>query len=295
LAPFTCIAAPANTSFSGCTLHAWNLNPQASLSLQVGASGNLFATFADRGRFPMLKDIYSSSLGAGLPNPNLQPEHSRNWNLGYSDRLPYRTTVQVELFRSDLRDAIESVFITDPGGTTAATAYCPTSKIVGFCSQMVNIGKEVHEGAELKVRSTPVSGLTVDASYSYLFRSISYDFAGVPAVSAVNTSINILPTLPKNKFVVAASVRLPHEIVGLVSARYESGLTLQDTTYATTSPLFLPFSESFTTMDLGAFVPIDRRLRVEVGMKNAFDRNYYYTAGYPEAGRTWFLNLRCQF
>src|SRR5262249_46052574 len=47
LLPFTCVAAPTNTSFSGCTLHTWNYNPQASLSYQVGGSGNVFATFAD--------------------------------------------------------------------------------------------------------------------------------------------------------------------------------------------------------------------------------------------------------
>ncbi|HUK33847.1 MAG TPA: TonB-dependent receptor, partial [Vicinamibacterales bacterium] len=126
--PFTCLAAPTNASVDGCTLHAWNPNPQASIAYQVGETGSLFLTFADRGRFPMLKDIYSASLGAGLPNPNLQPERSRNWNAGYSQVLPLRTFVQFELFRSDLRDAIESVFITDPTGSTVATATCPTSR-----------------------------------------------------------------------------------------------------------------------------------------------------------------------
>jgi iron complex outermembrane receptor protein len=295
LLPFTCLASPTNTSVAGCTLHTWNENPQASLSYQAGESGNLFVTFADRGRFPMLKDIYSASLGAGLPNPNLQPEHSRNWNLGYSQAMPRRTLVQFDLFRSDLRDAIESVYVTDPGGTSPATAVCPSSKIVGFCSEMVNVGKEVHEGAEVSVRSTPVSRLTVDASYSYLNRTLTYEFANVPTVSQVNTSILILPTLPRNKLVATASVRLPRQVSGIISARYEGGLTLQDTTYATSSPLFQPFSESFATLDLGAIVPVYKRTKVQMGIKNVFDRNYYYTAGYPEEGRNWFLNLRCQF
>src|SRR5262249_25415015 len=151
--PFTCIASPANASFSGCTAHVWNFNPQASIAYTVGG-GNLFLTFADRGRFPMLKDIYSASLGAGLPNPDLQPERSRNWNAGYSHSIGIRTVAQLVLFRSDLRDAIESVFVTDPGGTSAATAFCPNSRITGFCSEMANIGKEVHEGFEFEIRSS---------------------------------------------------------------------------------------------------------------------------------------------
>jgi iron complex outermembrane receptor protein len=293
--PFTCLSSPTNASVSGCTLHAWNSNPQASLSYQVSPSSNLFVTFADRGRFPMLKDIYSASLGAGLPNPDLRPERSRSWNVGYSQTLPRRTFAQIVAFRSDLRDAIESVSVVDPGGTNRATQVCPNGRIPGFCSQMVNIGQEVHDGVELKVRSTPVERLSVDASYSLLNRDISYDFSRIPTVSQVNTSIIILPTLPKHKLVGTASIRLPRDVMGMVSARYENGLVLQDTTYATTSPLFQPFSESFATMDLAALVPIQMGVKVQAGVKNVFDKNYYYTAGYPEAGRTWFVNLRWQF
>ncbi len=125
LLPFTCIASPTNTSFSGCTAHVWNYNPQFSVSYAPRFGGDFFLTFADHGRFPMLKDIYSASLGAGLPNPNLLPEHSRNWNIGYSRLVGLRTHVQAVLFRSDLRNAIESVYVTDPGGTTAATEVLP--------------------------------------------------------------------------------------------------------------------------------------------------------------------------
>jgi len=295
LLPFTCLASPNNASFSGCTLHAWNFNPQASISYNLGESGTFFATFADRGRFPMLKDIYSAGLGAGLPNPNLQPEHSRNWNAGYSHLIASKTFVQVVLFRSDLRNAIESVYVTDPGGANPATAFCPNSRIVGFCSEMANIGKEVHQGVEFEIRSTPVSRLTVNASYSYLNRNIAYEFASLPNVSAANTSISILPTLPKNKAIGTATVRLPRQILAILNQRYESGLLLQDTTYPTTSPLFLPRSEAFATTDLIAIVPLHSGASLQAGLNNLFDRNYYFTAGYPEEGRNWFLNLRYRF
>jgi len=295
LLPFTCIASPTNTAFSGCTAHVWNFNPQFAVSYAVSQSGSLFVTFADRGRFPMLKDIYSASLGAGLPNPNLLPEHSLNWNLGYRQAIGVKTVAQVVLFRSDLHNAIESVYVTDPGGTSPLTAYCPNSKIIGYCSEMANIGKEVHQGIEFEVRSTPLPRLTLNASYSFLNRNIVYDFGSLASVSAVNTSVTILPTLPKNKFVGTVSYRLPHRILAILNERYESGLTLQDTTYAATSPLFLPYSESYATTDLFAFVPIRAGITVQAGIKNLLDRNYYYTAGYPEEGRNWFMNVRYQF
>jgi len=90
-------------------------------------------------------------------------------------------------------------------------------------------------------------------------------------------------------------VRLPRKILGMMSGRYESGLILQDTTYATSSSLFLPFSESFATMDLAAVIPIVAGVSVQTGVRNVFDKNYAYTAGYPEAGRNGFVNLRWQF
>ncbi len=295
LVAFTCISSPQNTSFSGCTAHVWNFNPQASASYAVSKSGNLFVTLADRGRFPMLKDTYSASMGAGLPNPDLKPEHSRNWNAGYSQVLTGRTLVQAVLFRSDLRNAIESVYVTDPGGTASSTAYCPNSKIPGFCSEMANLGKEVHQGVEFEVRSAPLSRLALDASYSYLNRNITYQYLNIPNVSQVNTSVITLPTLPKNKLIGTAALRLPHQVLAMASARYEGGITLQDTTYASASPLYLPRAESYGTVDLGVVAPVAHGVIAQAGVKNLFDRNYYYTAGYPEAGRNWYLNLRYRF
>jgi iron complex outermembrane recepter protein len=295
LAPFTCIASPANTSFSGCTAHVWNFNPQFAISYAVSQSSSLFMTFADRGRFPMLKDIYSAGLGAGLPNPNLLPEHSLNWNAGYRQAIGAKTTAQIVLFRSDLHNAIESVNVTDPGGTNPLTAYCPNGRIIGYCSEMANIGKEVHQGIEFEVRSMPVPRLTLNASYSFLNRDITYNFGSLANVSAVNTSITILPTLPNNKFMGTVSWRLPHQILAIVNERYESGLILQDTTYAATSPLFQAYSETYATTDLFAFVPIRAGITVQAGIKNLLDRNYYYTAGYPQEGRNWFMNVRYQF
>ena len=160
---------------------------------------------------------------------------------------------------------------------------------------MANIGKEVHQGLEFEIRSTPLSRLTLNASYSYLNRTIHYDFASLAGVSAVNTSITILPILPRNKVLATASVRTFHQVMGILNVRYEGGLTLQDTTYATTSPLFLPYAQSLATTDLGIIAPVWRGTTMQLGVKNVFDRNYYYNSGFPEAGRNWFLNFRYRF
>ena len=287
LLPLTCISQPNNTSFAGCTAHVWNYNPQASVSYALTSLDSLFVTFADRGRFPVLKESYSYRLGAAIPNPDLKPEQSRNWDIGYSHVFAARTVAQVEYFRSDLRNAIQSVYITDPG------SFCTnTGALAGYCNQNVNIAKEVHEGFELSIRSSPLSRLTLDANYSYINRSLAYDFADYPDVSQINTAVQILPTMPKNKLIVNAILRLPHQVLAMANFRYEGGITLQDTTYR---PAGQPYGESYGTLDLGTVVPIWRGVTVQAGVKNLFDRDYYYTAGFPEAGRNWFFNLRYRY
>jgi iron complex outermembrane receptor protein len=148
---------------------------------------------------------------------------------------------------------------------------------------------------EISVRRKLLPRVTLSASYNYLNRDIAYHFGDWPNVCTVNTSITVLPTLPKNKLVAGAALRAPRKIPGIVSVRYEGGLTLQDTTYSTSSPLFLPFAESYATVDVGLIAPLSHGISVQAGVKNLLDRSYYYTAGYPEEGRNWYLNLRYRF
>jgi iron complex outermembrane receptor protein len=271
----------------------WNYNPQASLSYALTSLDTLFVTISDRGRFPLLKESYSYSLGKGIPNPELKPEHNTSLDFGYSHVFPGRTVAQVEYFYNRLRNAIQSVYIKDPGGVSSPLCS-NTGAQAGYCSQNVNVAKEVHQGLEFSIRSTPLTRLTLHASYSYLNRTMVYDFGSLIDVSQVLTSIQILPTYPKNKVNLNATVRLPHEILAIGNYRYEGGIILQDTTYRT-APGNLAFATSYGTVDLGTVVPVYGGFSMQVGVKNLFDRNYYYTAGYPEMGRNWYFNARYRF
>ena len=293
LVPITCKADPENTSFSGCTADVWNYNPQASLSYTISSRDSVYFTFADRGRFPLLKEAYTYSLGRGISNPDLKPEHSTGFNVGYSHAFPGKTVAQIEYFYNRLRDAIQSIYVKDPGGTE--DPFCTnTGAQAGYCSQNVNVAKENHQGFEFSLRSSPVSRLMLDVNYSYLNRNMEYDFGADINPADVLTSILILPTYPKNKVVFNATLRLPHEILAVGNYRYEGGIQLQDTTYRT-APGNLPWSTSYGTVDLSTVVPIAAGFSLQAGVKNLFDRNYYYTAGYPEAGRNWYFNARYRF
>jgi iron complex outermembrane receptor protein len=286
LLPLTCSSDPTNNSFRGCLPNVWTFNPQVSVSYNLTNRDTLFMTFADRGRFPLLMEFYSTKFRSALANPDLKPEHSRNWDVGLSHAFGSKTVAQVEYFHNGLRNSIHSVNILDELG------QCPDSKVVGYCGKYVNIAKESHQGVEINVRSTPIRRLTLDTSYSYINRNLLYKFEDMPDVSKIYTTIDLLMGMPKNKVVFTAIGELPHSVLALATFRYEGGITLQDTTY---TPVHLSYGSSFGTVDLGTVVPLYVGFSVQAGIKNLFDRNYYYTAGYPEAGRNWYFNMRYRF
>ena len=86
-----------------------------------------------------------------------------------------------------------------------------------------------------------------------------------------------------------------HDILAIFNERYEGELLLQDTTYVATSPFLVPFSAAYAATGLIGVVPIRSRMSLQAGVKNLLDRNYSYTAGYPEKGRNCFFNFRYKF
>lgn len=265
---------PFDCPDSDCLNRVWAYNPLASLSYSVSEMGSLFFAFAQKSHFPTLKDRYSYRYGRAIPNPTLDPEHTRNWSLGYSHAFGRSTVLQADLFRSDVYDAIQNAIV-----PAEYENQCP-SMAAGMCQKAVNIGKEIHQGVELAVRSNPISRLAVNANYSYLNWTISgpSNMLGVHPVRA-----------PKHKIVGVADLDLPREIQLLSIVRYESGaITVND------SGAVVPASK-FATADLGLIVLLWKGARLQTGINNLFDRNFYYQEGFPEPGRTWHFGVRYHF
>ena len=291
LVPFIECGQNPEKLFSSCLASSWTANPLASVSYSTSKSGTLFFTFAQKSRLPSMTDRYSRRSGGGVPNPTIKPEHSRNYSLGYMRLFGFNTIGQIELFRSDMYDAIEIVNIPE-----AFTNQCPGSFLPGFCSQSINIGKALNKGAEITLRSNPVRRFTLNTNYTYLQRKI-YD-AGI-----YNDVTAIYPTgTPKHRVNATAEFQLPFNILISAAQNYEAGRfhTITDTdrdpvTNAETTRVTIVPSSNFGTTDIGGVFTIHRGVKVQIGTKNLFDRFYYKREGYPEAGRTWYLNTRYSF
>jgi iron complex outermembrane recepter protein len=280
IVPFTCNGV-ANTSFSSCLANKWTFNPLWSLSYSAGDSGTFFLTFAMKSHFPTLKDRYSYKNGQALPNPTIKPEHSRNISFGYSHNFAFNTMMQLELFRSDVYDAIaNNVF------PVASATLCPSSNnSTGFfCQQAVNVANEVHSGLELTVRTSPIRSLNLNANYTFLKRTISGP-GSMPTIFPTGT--------PKHRLVSIANLQLPKGFQLQASARYEAG-TFNTITLSSGATRIVPASK-FATADLSAIWNFAKGMKAQLGVKNLFDRNYFYQEGFPEQGRNWYANTRYEF
>ena len=133
---------------------------------------------------------------------------------------------------------------------------------------------------EFTVRSNPLRRLSLDANYTFLQRTID----------GPSNMLGVFPTgTPKHKTYATAGLRLPYELLLMATVRYEAGMiTTND------SGLVIPASK-FATADLGGVITIKGAATLQAGVKNLFDRNYYYQEGFPEAGRTWYFKTGYRF
>lgn len=236
------------------------VNGQAALYYRLDGSGVVHMSFARKSRFPTLKDRYSYRMGRGLPNPALAEETANNIEIGYSGRL-YGATLEATVFRSDIKNLIQS--------NTLAT-LCNGAR----CLQNQNIGSSTADGVELALRRR-IGIWEFDGNYTYLHRSQDSN----PGV--------VLTDTPRHKVFASALARLGYDweaqgSVRAYSRRYSSSDGLQ-------------VAGGFGVTDLKAVYRFGGGTRVEAGARNAFDKLYAYTEGYPEAGRTWFVQAARQW
>jgi outer membrane receptor for ferrienterochelin and colicin len=229
------------------------------------------------------------------------------------------TVAQVEFFRSDLRDAIESI----PAPSSVQALYPGACSSPNNCSINENASHEAHQGAEFALHTTPVSWVTFDANYTYVNKEIdgfsfpgltktgsevypcySGDYlavgTGTPTTTTIPDNTCLTPTdLPKHKAVAAATLRLPRSAMLNSTIRYEAGNKAVDSYEVTQTKTYyieaLPMS-NFATWDIAGSLPeFFKGSALQVGVKNVLDRNYYYVLQYPEEGRNWFINMRYRF
>ncbi len=251
--------------FTTATASAWNI--QGGLTYVLTDVWSSHVSVSRRTRFPTMKDRYSYRLGTAIPNPALDPEYAVNLEAGFNGVLALGANSALEvgaaLFRSRIDDTIESV--------TVAPTLCTSAP----CSQLQNIGRQHNSGVELALTADFGERWQVHGNYTYLDR----DNISRPAVLPLDTPEHKL--FAYVQFAPLATLQL------VLSSQYESER------YSATNGTRQ--TESYNVTDFKAiWRPLDW-LQSELGVRNLGDELYAYEEGFPEPGRTWFVNFNVSF
>lgn len=260
---------PAGTPryiYSRQTVHndAWNYQGGAIYSFSE--TGKAHATISSRTRFPTVFERYSTRFGFAIPNPDLAPERSTNYEIGATETLFNQARVSAAVFYSDLKDAIQSAYIINPNGSIS--------------SQNQNVTGE-HYGFEVSVDWDIAPGLRIGGNYTYLQRSYDYITPGTRPEGTPDheaflyLSWDVLPNLT-----ITPSLALASDRNSIVS----SGTTR---TYIETG--------SYALANVQAEYRFNDNASAAIGVTNLFDDNYELVEGFPEAGRQFFANARVKF
>jgi len=228
---------------------------------QVGAfydlteNHELFVTFAKKSRFATMRERFWRDSGVPT-NPDLDPEQALHYEVGYRGLIQDWLKINSSVYYSDVKDKI--VYISGTDGY----ANSDKTKLQGF-----------ELGAEALFNKHFSAGLT--------FNYLDWDNT---AKNLTETNLTQLPEYTSTVYAVVS----PLEGLSIIpQVNVSSGF------YWSSNPDVTSYKETggFTTADLKVVYDFNEHLTFELGARNITDKEYAYSAYFPEPGRNFFLGL----
>lgn len=232
------------------------INPQLGIFYRIGEGGLAHASVAMKSRMPSIKDKFSYKMGRAIPNPDLDPERSVNYELGYRHQLNENSQVEVNLFYYDITDFIQSVTLSD-----------------GLW-QNQNLADVDQYGFEVALSGQIIGDLSGGANYMHLeYENHTND------IEITNTPKDKLFAFLKYEFVPGFWLMVDGEYN---SRRYSS------TDRARVAGEYFLFGSKLQCA-------LTDHVSFNVGVKNMFDQEYEIDEGYPEPGIQFYGGMDLTF
>ena len=226
---------------------------------------NITLSASKRSRFASQKERYSSRFGGQVPNPDLKSEYSIAYDLTYTGKvLDNKLQYEVSGFINDVTNAIYGLTV-GVDGSGRSIKY------------NTNLGKALYQGFEAGVGYAPVEYLSLGANYSF-----------IEMKDKTQNSDLKYTDIPNYKLVGFATISVP-EIKTKLHVNTETyGKRYLDSQGTEEAP-------DFTLVNAKLNVTLYKGLEFNFGVNNLLDRNYYWAAGWPQAGRNFISSLSYNF
>ncbi|SMB22697.1 TonB-dependent outer membrane receptor [Sterolibacterium denitrificans] len=241
---------------------------QAGLFHDWSSSTRLYATASKKTRLPSLQDRYNGAQGRYIENPNLQPEKSVNYEIGYQGTPWQNAKAEAAIFHSTVDNKIQDWYPDPSKNCTAPTVPDP----VGNVCQRRNVGEVRYSGIELGLRGQVSAQLELGGNYTHTEPKI---------ISNPNSRSGAkVYDVPKRKATVHARYRPAENLDFIAFVENNSKRWVSDTVEL----------GAYTTLNLKVAYRPMKDLTLEAGVNNAGDKNYEFSSGFPQPGRMWFAN-----
>ncbi|MBI9068286.1 MAG: TonB-dependent receptor [Salinivirgaceae bacterium] len=207
-----------------------------------------------KSRFPTMKDRYSYRLGVAIPNPELKAEHAMNYEFGIKIAPNNKLSLHPEIYYSRLNSTIQMV-----------------SKVQDDLMQMQNTGQSEFYGGDVSLTYLPLKKIKLTGLYSYIKRN-----------NISNPEILFID-VPDHKAIAAIEYSLSKSILLNLLGEYNSKRINESDGSRV--------SDGYYVMNFHSAYQFKKFVKLEFGVKNIFDKNYFIQEGYPEAGRNMYFAL----
>jgi outer membrane receptor for ferrienterochelin and colicins len=254
--------------------------PQVGLLFRPCEGLKLRAGWGQNYRTPSLRDLYQppvpqvQALYFLAGNPDLDPESSQSWRLGFEWNPRPWLALAATGFWNDIDDAIRSTL----DGSIDIGVPPPRNL---FRKQ--NLDEVRTRGVETRLLLRPHARFDFWLGYTYMDTEVLDS----------NVDLDELPNTPRNVLDAGATLRLPHtETAFTLQARWRDRAKLE-----TSGTGLLGFGDIEETdpslfVDLRILQPIRRGLELYLDVDNIGDQRV--EDSYPVRGRTFFIGLRAR-
>lgn len=231
-------------------------NAQFAASYGLNDHFSMNAAISFKTRFATMKDRYSYKIGTALPNPDLKSEEALNADLG-ADLSSGKLSFKPGIFYSRILNTIQLV-----------------SNVQEGISQMQNTGRSQFYGADFSIVYKPFTFINALLNYTFVKRE-----------NLSNPEI-LFTDVPDHQIVAMIDATPLKNLDFNVNGMYYS--ERNSTSYGIKAPQFVVFNTRLA-------YEFKYGISVETGINNIFDKNYFFSEGYPEAGRNFYLSLNYHF
>lgn len=229
------------------------------------------ASVSARTRFPNLFERYSTRFGTNIPNPGLDAERATNYQIGGTATiLDGDARIGGAVFYNDVSNALIRV-----GGLSCA----PIGGAGVDCTQVRNVGKARYYGFEASGEWDVLPSLTIGGNYT-LLRSELVDPTS-PALKPEGRPEHLAYLYahwrPVEKLTVSPGIELSSERWSSIGGGAYRAM------------------EGFALVNLNVEYAFNDQTSLTLGVRNILDKHYELRDGFPEPGRTFYVNTRFVF